>query len=117
MLETIATSGAPGSWTEVTAVVLPEGLEQIAEVLGDFSGGGVSVEPPIEALGPDEGYLVDERAPLRVRAYAYGPVSRARRAALRRRLRRLGLAPLLARPLRYLTLTEEDWANAWKQHY
>jgi ribosomal protein L11 methyltransferase len=117
MLEAIATSGAPGSWTEVTAVVLPEGLEQVAEVLGEFSGGGVSVEPPIQALGPDDGYLVDERAPLRVRAYLYGPVSRTRRAALRRRLRRLDVARWLARPLRYRTLSEEDWANAWKQHY
>jgi ribosomal protein L11 methyltransferase len=117
MLEAIATSGAPGSWTEITVAVWPEGLEFVADVLADFSGGGVSIEPPIKALGPDEGYLADERAPARVRAYAYGPVSRGRRSGLRRRLRRLGLDRWLAGRLRYRTLSEQDWANAWKQHY
>jgi ribosomal protein L11 methyltransferase len=117
MLETIATSGAPGSWTEITARVRPEGLEAVSDVLAEFSGGGVATEPPIEALGPDEGYVLDERAPVTVRAYAYGPVSRGRRAVLRRRLRAAGLGATLAAPLRYRTLNEQDWANAWKQHY
>jgi ribosomal protein L11 methyltransferase len=117
VLETIATSGAPGSWTEITARVLPEGLEALSDILTDFSGGGVAIEPPIDALGPDEGYTLDEDAPVTVRAYAYGPVSTLRRAALRRSLNSAGLGHTLAGPLRYRTLSEQDWANAWKQHY
>ena len=63
MLETIATSGAPGSWTEITARVLPEGLEPLSDILTAFSGGGVAIEPAIDALGPDEGYTLDEAPP------------------------------------------------------
>ncbi|HEY7269557.1 MAG TPA: 50S ribosomal protein L11 methyltransferase [Dehalococcoidia bacterium] len=117
MLETIATSGAPGSWTEITALVRPEALEAVSDILADFSGGGVATEPAIEALGPDEGYTLDMAAPLTVRAYAYGPVSRARRRALRRRLDAASVDDVLAAPLRYRTLSEQDWANAWKDHY
>ena len=117
MLETIATSGAPGSWTEITARVLPEGVEPVADILAAFSGGGVAIEPHIEALGPDEGYTLDETAPPLLRAFAYGPVSVARRRALRRRLRAAGCGPWLTGALRYRTLREEDWAEAWKKHY
>jgi ribosomal protein L11 methyltransferase len=117
MLETIATSGAPGSWTEVTARVRPLAVEAVSELLSDFSGGGVAVEPPIAALGPDEGYTLDENAPVTVRAYAYGPVSPIRRAGLRRRLKAAGLLPALSARLQYRTLNEQDWANAWKEHY
>jgi ribosomal protein L11 methyltransferase len=117
MLETIATSGAPGSWTEISAVVLPEGVEPVADVLADFTGGGVAVEPPVTALGPDEGYVLDPAAPSVLRAYAYGPVSTARRTRLRRQLEASGVRPWLVRPLRYRTLSEQDWAEAWKEHY
>ncbi|HXH21811.1 MAG TPA: 50S ribosomal protein L11 methyltransferase [Dehalococcoidia bacterium] len=117
MLETIATSGAPGSWTEITAVVLPEGLEPLSDLLAAFTGGGVAVEPPVQALGPDEGYTLDPSAPSVLRAYAYGPVSPARRALLRRRIAGSGLRRWLSRPLRYRTLSEQDWAEAWKAHY
>ncbi len=117
MLETIATSGAPGSWTEISARVLPEGLESLSDILTAFSGGGVAIEPAIDALGPDEGYTLDEGAAVTVRAYAYGPVSANRRASLRRNLTRAGLRAAIVGSLRYQTLSEQDWANAWKDHY
>jgi ribosomal protein L11 methyltransferase len=117
VLETIATSGAPGSWTEISVRVLPQALESVSDLLEEFSGGGVAVEPAIHALGPDEGYSLDASAPLAVHAYAYGPVSRARRAALRRQLRRRGLIESVTSRLHFRTLSEQDWANAWKQHY
>lgn len=117
MLETIATSGAPGSWTEITAVVLPDGVEPVSDVLADFSGGGIATEPAIQAFGPDEGYTLDQAAPLTLRAYAYGPVSLLRRRALRRQMIARGLVPWLTQPLHYRTLREQDWAEAWKEHY
>jgi ribosomal protein L11 methyltransferase len=117
MLEEVATAGAPGSWTEITARVQPEGLDAVSEALSDFSGGGVAIEPPIQALGPDEGYTLDTDAAITVRAYAYGPISTQRRAAFRRRLSRRGLDHWLAGRLQYRTLREEDWAEAWKEHY
>jgi ribosomal protein L11 methyltransferase len=91
-------------------------VEALAEALADATGAGVVIEPPIEALGPDEGYVLDERAPLTLRAYIYGVVPAARRAALGRKLRAVANGSLVGK-LAWGTLREEDWAEAWKAHY
>jgi ribosomal protein L11 methyltransferase len=104
-------------WTQVTLRVSPEALEPLADILQDWTGNGVTIEPPIEALGPDEGYTLDVTAPVTLRAYVYGPVPNTRRSALRRQLRRVGLSVALVGPARWSTIREEDWAEAWKAHY
>ena len=43
---------ADSFWTQVTLRVSPEALEPIADFLQDWTGNGVTIEPPIEALGP-----------------------------------------------------------------
>ncbi len=111
------TENAGGFWTEVSLRVRPAAVEDVATLLQDFSGAGVAIEPPIEALGPDEGYVLDERAPHLLRAYHYGAVSKGRRVALRRRLRERELAAAVVSRLAWRTLREEDWAEAWKAHY
>ena len=104
-------------WTELSLRVLPAAAEPVAELLQAITGAGVAIEPPIKALGPDEGYLLDEAAPLTLRAYLYGPVASARRDGIRRRLRRAGLTDSVVGPLAWGTIREEDWAEAWKAHY
>jgi ribosomal protein L11 methyltransferase len=101
----------------VTVRVRPDMLEQAADAIAAFTGNGVVVEPAIEALGPDEGYRLDEAAPQTIKGYVYGEVEPARRTLLRRQLRRLGLIHAIAAPLKWRTLHEEDWANSWKEHY
>src|SRR5436190_22799006 len=108
---------ADSFWTQVTLRVSPEALEPIADFLQDWTGNGVTIEPPIEALGPDEGYTLDDTAPVTLRAYVYGPVPISRRGALRRELRKAGLADALVVAARWSTIREEDWAEAWKAHY
>jgi ribosomal protein L11 methyltransferase len=105
------------TWTEVSVRVLPDATEAVADLLQELSGAGVTIEPPIEALGPDEGYSLDEAAPVTLRAYFYGPVAISQRARLRRRLRASGLANATAGRLRWRAIQEEDWAEAWKSHY
>jgi ribosomal protein L11 methyltransferase len=104
-------------WTELSLRVDPASSEALAELLQDATGSGVTIEPPIEALGPDEGYTLDEGAPLTVRAYIYGAVDTNRRSAMRRRIGRAGLSGAVRGRIEWRTLREEDWANAWKDHY
>jgi ribosomal protein L11 methyltransferase len=106
-----------GVWTEASLVVSPEAVEDVAELLQEISGAGVVIEPPIDALGPDEGYLLDPAAPLTLRAYFYGIVSPSRRASLRRRLGTAGLVESVVGRVAWRTMQEEDWAEAWKEHY
>ena len=108
---------AEGFWTELSLRVAPDACEAAADLLQELTGNGVTIEPPIEALGPDEGYVLDEKAPLRLLAYVYGPVFASRRATIRRRLGAAGLDSAIAGRLSWKTIREEDWAEAWKEHY
>jgi ribosomal protein L11 methyltransferase len=108
---------AQSDWTEVSLRVRPEAAEAVADLLQALTGAGVAIEPPIQALGPDEGYTLDVEAPLVLRGYVYGPVSSARRDGVRRRLRAAGLDGSLVGTLRWRVIREEDWAEAWKAHY
>jgi ribosomal protein L11 methyltransferase len=110
-------SEAAATWTELTLRVTADAVEAVGDLIQEVTGSGVSIEPPIEALGPDEGYLLDESEPYTLRGYVYGPVSRGRRAGLRRRLLREGLSARVWGRITWRTLREIDWAEAWKEHY
>jgi ribosomal protein L11 methyltransferase len=107
----------PSIWTEVALRVRPEAVEAVADALQEITGAGCVIEPPIDALGPDEGYLLNPEAPLIVKAYFYGSVSPSRRAGVRRRLSIEGLVGAVVGRVAWRTMQEEDWAEAWKEHY
>jgi len=95
----------------------PAAAEDVAALLQELTGAGVAIEPVIEALGPDEGYILDEQAPPTLRAYLRGPVSRSRRAIIRRRLVAAGFEAAVVGRLRWRPIREEDWAEAWRAGY
>ena len=102
-------------YLELTIAVRPEAVEAAADVLRRVAPGGVSIEPPFEAVDEDGGVAYID-APVRLRAWlAADDSSRSAVAKLRRELRSLGDG--LARPLRTRTVREEAWANAWKQYF
>lgn len=103
------------AWTELSLSVRPEACEAVADRLQELTGRGVTIEPPIEALGPDEGYVLDQSAPLRLLAYFAGAVSEPTRSELLRDLAGFGAA-IEGKPA-WRTLQEEDWAESWKQYY
>ena len=88
----------------------------MADLLQEITGRGVTIEPPIEALGPDEGYTLDESAPLRLLAYFEGALSEAQRDEVRRQLA-AGFDGAVVGGLVWGTIREEDWAETWKEHY
>ena len=104
-------------WTELSLRIRPEAVEAAADLLQELTGAGVAIEPPIEALGADEGYILDTQAPHVLRAYLYGHVPSSRRDSARRRLRRAGLHASIVGRVIWRIVREEDWAESWKAHY
>lgn len=107
----------PPFWTELSLRVRPEASESLAEMLQELTGSGVVIEPAIEALGPDEGFVLDVDAPVVLRAYVRGVVEPDQRRILARRLRRRGDPDVVIGRVIWRTIREEDWAEAWKAHY
>jgi ribosomal protein L11 methyltransferase len=106
------------TWLELSVDVEPEAVESISELLAQHGyNGGVVIDQPIitGADGPE--YTYDTSRPVTLRTYI--PLD-AQAEEIRQRLEQAlwhfgqmrAVGPLSARPLE-----EEDWANAWKQHY
>jgi len=106
------------TWLELSVEVEPEAVESISELLAQHGyNGGVVIDQPIitGADGPE--YTYDTSRPVTLRTYI--PLD-AQAEEIRQRLEQAlwhfgqmrAVGPLSTRPLE-----EEDWANAWKQHY
>ena len=104
-------------WTVLSLRVVPEVSEAVGDLLQEITGNGITIEPPIEALGPDEGYTLDEHAPLTMRAYVYGSVTDARRGEIMAVFAEAGLVSAMDGEPEWSTVRDEDWAEAWKEHY
>jgi ribosomal protein L11 methyltransferase len=106
------------TWLELSVDVDQEAVESISELLAQYGyNGGVAVDQPIipGADGPE--YRFDTGRPVTVRTYL--PLDEQAEEIRQRielalwhfgQMRAVG--PFSVRPLE-----EEDWANAWKQHY
>lgn len=106
------------SWLELSVSVDNEAVEAVSEVLARFGyNGGVVVEP---AWTPgDEGpeFRYDPARPATLRTYLpLDAQSEELRQRIEQALWHLGQMRPVG-PLQLRTLEEEDWANAWKQHY
>ncbi|HNP72052.1 MAG TPA: 50S ribosomal protein L11 methyltransferase [Kouleothrix sp.] len=106
------------TWLELSVDVEPEAVESISELLAQYGyNGGVVIDQPIitGADGPE--YTFDTTRPVTMRTYI--PLDERAEEARQRLEQALwhfgqmrAIGPLAVRPLE-----EEDWANAWKQHY
>jgi ribosomal protein L11 methyltransferase len=106
------------TWLELSVDVDPEAVESVSELLAQYGyNGGVVVDQPIipGADGPE--YSFDTSRPVTVRTYLpLDERAEETRQRIEQALWHFGqmraVGPLSVRPLE-----EEDWANAWKQHY
>jgi ribosomal protein L11 methyltransferase len=98
-----------------------EAVEQVSEILSRACPGGVSVEAPFEVLNEGLGARLDPTRPAIVRGYISAIDPAAARAAIKQVERDLGhLQPFALRPIGELqtrVVHEEDWAEAWKEHF
>lgn len=100
-------------WFEITASV-PEGeVEAVAALMRDAAPGGVTVEEPIDILGPEMGYRVRGGEPVLVRAYLpSSELGAILTEDLRRAMADYPSVELTARPI-----YEEDWAVSWREFF
>ena len=100
-------------WFEITAATPPGLVETVAALMREAAPGGVSIEEPFDALGPEQGYRVRAGEPVAIRAYV--PSSELG-AVLTQRLRDALAAfdevELTARPI-----NQEDWSVSWREFF
>jgi ribosomal protein L11 methyltransferase len=109
---------APGRWVEITAEADPEAVEAVSEIFARHAyGGGVAIEEPFRQDDDGDNFTIDAGRPVVVRAYL--PADERAPDTVRRleealwhlsQMRYVG-------PLHVAERLEEDWANAWKEHY
>jgi ribosomal protein L11 methyltransferase len=110
--------GMKGEWLELSTQADLEAIEAVSEVLARYGyQGGIVIE---ESHRPAADGISLERDPTRpawVRAYI--PRDQASDEAIQRIETALSLLGALRpiSPLQVRALSEEDWANAWKEHY
>jgi ribosomal protein L11 methyltransferase len=110
-----------GEWLELSVAVAPETVESVTELMSRYVSGGVAIEEPYELLDDGQAHIPISGALVTVRCYvpadASGEEARARIEEglwhLRQIIGDLGEIGQIETK----TLAEEDWANAWKEHY
>ncbi|MGH2518002.1 MAG: 50S ribosomal protein L11 methyltransferase [Ktedonobacterales bacterium] len=109
----------PTHWFELTVTCAPEAVEAVSEVMSRYAPGGVAIEEQYNLL--DDGQVAETipDAPVLVRVYvpadANGEEARARIEEGLWHLRQIGFGDI--GDISPRTLAEEDWANAWKEHF
>jgi ribosomal protein L11 methyltransferase len=110
-----------GAWLELSVAADHEAVEAVSEILTRAAPGGTSVEPAFELVNEGLAARVDLARPAMVRAHLPLLDPAGVRAAVERAERELGhLQAFGLRPIGDLEATvlrEDDWANAWKQHF
>ncbi len=100
-------------WFELTARTPAHHVEAVAALLRAHVPSGVSVEEPIEPLGPERGFRRRDDLPVLVRAYVpsseLGAVVVDR---IRAAFARFPEVELTARPI-----YEQDWQELWRSHF
>ncbi len=102
---------------ELAIAVRPHAVETIADLLRRYAPAGVSIEPPFEAIDEEGGVAFHEDDAVRLRIWL--PAGESQTAASIEELKRnLGsLGDDIVEPLCVSTVQEEDWADAWKEHF
>ena len=114
----------PAFWLELSVKAAPEMVEAVSEVMGRYVQGGVAIEEPYRLLDDGQVHEPIPDAPATVRCYvpadAAGEEARARIEEglwhLRQIAGALGATGEIG-ALETRRIAEEDWANAWKEHY
>jgi ribosomal protein L11 methyltransferase len=100
-------------WYEITATTPPELTDAVAALMRDVTPGGVTIEEPIDILGPEMGFRVRTGEPNLVRAWLpSSELGAVLVSDLRTAMQRLPRVELSARPI-----YEQDWAVNWREFF
>jgi ribosomal protein L11 methyltransferase len=106
------------TWLELSVDVDPEAVESVGELLAQHGyQGGVVIDQPIIAGADGPEYTYDTSRPVTLRTYLpLDERAEETRARVEHALWHFGQMRPVG-PLRVQQLEEQDWADAWKQHY
>lgn len=108
-------------WLELSVSAAPELVESVSEVMSRYVSGGVAIEEPYQLVDDGQVHLPIPGASAIVRCYvpadAAGEDARAHIDEGLGHLRHIAgdLGEISA--IQTKRIAEEDWANAWKEHY
>lgn len=100
-------------WFEITAKTPPALADAVADIVRGVSPGGISIEEPVDILGPEQGFRVRGGEPVLIRCYL--PSSELGAVLvedLRRAMEAYPSVELSARPM-----YEQDWAVSWREFF
>jgi ribosomal protein L11 methyltransferase len=107
------------NWLELTVKVHPDAVESVSELMSRYSSEGVVIEEPIELIDDGQAYRVREGEPVTVHAYV--PMDGSEEEARQRISEGLwhfsSIGAHFVGSLETRPVNEEDWANAWKEHF
>jgi ribosomal protein L11 methyltransferase len=109
----------PTHWLELSVTCAAEAVEAVSELFGRYVEGGVAIEEPFTLHDDGQAHAPLPGAPVTVRAYVPDDeCAEGVRAHVQEGLWHLGHIGLgLVGALAVRRVAEEDWANAWKEHY
>ena len=109
----------PSYWLELSVTSTPEAVEAVTEVISRYTTGGVAIEEPYDLYDDGQAHLPTPGAPVTCRVWipddASAEETRARIENGLGMLRMIDASAVGA--LAVTRVAEEDWANAWKEHY
>jgi ribosomal protein L11 methyltransferase len=98
---------------------MPEAVEAVSEAMNRFAPGGVAIEEPYSLADDGQEAVPIPDAPVTVRVYVpAGERGAEARAGIEEALwhiRQIGFGEISGASER--AIAEEDWANAWKEHF
>ncbi len=100
-------------WFEITAKTPPADVEAVSDLMRAVSPGGITVDEPVDILGPEQGFRVRRGEPVLVRAYLpSSELGAVLTDDLCRAMQAFPSVELIARPF-----YEEDWAVSWREFF
>ncbi len=100
-------------WFEITAQVPPSLVEEVSDLVRVVAPGGITVEEPVDILGPELGFRVRGGEPVLIRAYLpSSELGAVLTDDLRRSMEPYPSVELTARPI-----YEQDWAVSWREFF
>jgi ribosomal protein L11 methyltransferase len=107
-----------GGWIELAVQADNEAVEAVTEIFSRYGyGGGVAIDEPFDQEKDGDNLRIATDRPFVVRTYVPDDEgAREKIEALERALWHLGQMRYVG-PLTVAAREEEDWANAWKEHF
>lgn len=109
----------PAHWIELSVTADPDTVESVTEIISRYTQGGVAIEEPYDLHDDGQAHTLIPGAPATCRVWIPDDEDAARvQAQIEQGLHQLRrIAPDTIGELQTKRVAEEDWANAWKDHY